>query len=97
MKHNFSPIQNSLEHLLKKYRLYESFEEHRLFNEWKFLVGDKIAAVSRPTGFNPDTKRLTIKLQSESWKNEFKKHEKKLLNQLNSELRTLEISEIVFE
>jgi hypothetical protein len=97
MKHNFSPIQNSLEKILDKYKLYESFEAHSLLNNWQRLVGSHLAAVSKPVDYDPDTQTLTIRLKSESWKNEFFKEKHRLLTQLRSQLKKLEITDIYFE
>jgi len=97
MKNSFSPIQNSLEHILEKYKLYESFEAQHLLNNWDTLVGSKLAAVSKPVDYNKDTGILTVRLRSEAWKNEFYSKKKILLTKLHSQLKKLELTDIIFE
>jgi predicted nucleic acid-binding Zn ribbon protein len=97
MKHNFSPIQNSLENILKKYNLYESFELHQVFNQWETIVGSKLSGISEPVHYNRNKKILTIRLQSESWRNEFSRQKSVLLKKLNKNLDTVEVSDLIFE
>jgi hypothetical protein len=97
MKHNFSPISKSLEKIMQKYNLVESYEINRLFNEWPKIVGKSLSKVSKPISYDNKKQLVIIKIKSESWKEEFSREKQNLLNKINDFLNSVIIKDIIFE
>jgi len=97
MKHNFSPIRNPLEKILKQYKLYDNYEIDLIFNNWSEIVGTNLSKISKPVSYDDKKQIVRVKINSESWKKEFIKEKQKLLDQLNSYTKALKIKDISFE
>lgn len=97
MKRSFSPIQNSLEKILKTYNLYSSYEIRNILINWKTLVGETLSGVSEPVSYDEEKQILKIRVQSQAWKSEFSKQKNALMNLLNKDLKTITIRDIIFE
>ncbi len=97
MKRSFSPIQNSLEKILKTYNLYSSYEIRNILMNWKTLVGEMLSGVSEPVSFDEESQVLKIRVQSQAWKNEFLKQKNALMNKLNKDLKSIAIRDIIIE
>jgi hypothetical protein len=97
MKHNFSPISKPLERIMRQYNLVESYEINRLFNEWPKVVGKSLSIVSKPLSYDNKKQIFTIKIISESWKQEFSKEKHKLLKKMNVFMNSVKIKDIIFE
>ncbi len=53
---------------------------------WPGLVGDELAAVTRPCGVDWDRGRLTLEVASETWRDELARHEHRLLARIGGVL-----------
>ena len=57
-----------------------------LRDAWSGLVGDELAAVTRPSAIDWEERRLTIETATDAWHRELERHDAKLLARLNQVL-----------
>lgn len=66
-----------------------------LRDAWSGLVGDKLAAVTRPATVDWDQGRLVVEAASDAWQRELRRHDAELLDRLGQvlpwRLETLEV------
>ncbi len=78
--------------MLKGLGLEEKFEEGRLREEWKSVVGEAIADRSRPLRVRGKT--LLVEVQNSTWMNEIQFHRNEIVRKVNKEFPKLKIDEI---
>lgn len=85
-------VGDFLPSVLRGLGLEGRFEEDRLRAEWKRVVGETIAARSRPRRVRGKT--LFVEVQNSSWMNEIQFHRNEIVRKVNEEFPKLKIDEI---
>lgn len=95
---DFDSIQEIISNLDLTYNKSEEENKQKFFEEWKEIVGDKIASVSKPVEIN-DKNILTILCANSFAANELFLSKNKLLIIMEERLKTLnlKISDIRFD
>ena len=92
MKHNFIPIEQALKQIFKDYGREDEYYFAYLSSNWEQIIGKSLAKVSRPIALKK--KKLTLKTNTELWKNEFIKRTEQILEMINRKTEGFEIKEI---
>jgi len=92
MKSKYVPVQNPLKNLLTKSGLEEVYFFSFLKKNWSEVLNPNLAKVSLPAKL--EEKVLTIKVNSDSWKNEFLDRRSLLIKMINEKLDDYQIENI---
>jgi len=92
MKSKYVPVQNPLKNLLTKSGLEEVYFFSFLKKNWSEVLNPNLAKVSLPAKL--EEKVLTIKVNSDSWKNEFSERRSLLIKMINEKLDDYQIENI---
>jgi len=92
MKSKYVPVQNPLKNLLTKSGLEEVYFFSFLKKNWAEVLNPNLAKVSLPAKL--EEKVLTIKVNSDSWKNEFLDRRSLLIKMINEKLDDYQIENI---
>ena len=84
-----------LNHILKKYGLFDKIKEHYIYIVWKEEVGENISAHTTPVFFKNG--RLFVDVDSSTWLNELKFMKTKIIKSLNERLEANKVRDIVFK
>lgn len=83
-----------IEGLLRTRGLAEGVERGAAISEWVEVVGEQIASVASPVGFDRET--LFVEVSSSAWLMELQLMERRILAKLNAARRTGKFEKIVF-
>jgi predicted nucleic acid-binding Zn ribbon protein len=83
-----------LQNLLKNLGLERRINEQKLISNWEKIVGIKIAEKTK--AFKIEGKKLFVKVQSPSWRNELFYLKKEIIEKLNSSVKQEVIKDIIF-
>ncbi|MBN2414793.1 DUF721 domain-containing protein [bacterium] len=85
-------IQSVLTRCLKESGLEEPIRRYRTLQDWPAIVGNTIAAVTRPERISNG--KLFVRVESDAWRNELIFYKKEILEKIN---RTLDsaITELI--
>lgn len=64
----------------------KQFSVHKLMNAWEELVGDSVAAHTRPMRFEEETKRLVVQCDSTPWATQLRFMQRSILQSLARQL-----------
>jgi hypothetical protein len=93
LKNEIRTINSTLEKILKKYNLSDTYAIEYLKKNWSDI--DKTIAIqSKPVAYNTDKKQLAIKVTGAQWKKEFIKNRKALIQKLKNTFTNIEIKDI---
>lgn len=77
-------IQSVLARFLKESGLEEPVRRYRTLQDWPEIVGESIAAVTRPERISNG--KLFIRVENDAWRNELIFYKKEILEKVNSQL-----------
>lgn len=92
MKSRYVPVQNPLKNILTKSGLEEVYFFSFLKKNWTEVLNSNLANVSLPEKL--ENKVLTIKVNSDLWKNEFLERQELLVKMVNDKLDDYQIENI---
>jgi predicted nucleic acid-binding Zn ribbon protein len=88
------PLGRLVNDLLRSRGLAEGVDRASVFPEWEELVGERIARVATPVGF--DRGVLFVEVRSSAWLMELELMERRILARLNADRATGKFERIVF-
>ena len=88
------PIGRLVKGVLRASGLAEGVDRASVFPDWEKLVGERIARVATPVGF--DRGVLFVEVRSSAWLMELELMERRILARLNADRATGKFDRIVF-
>lgn len=93
MKSDFKPVGAALEKILAKYGMQDVYNLQILKDKWHEI--DKTVAIhSSPVGYDKQSKKLTVKVENESWKEEFHKNRNLLKSRIQIKFKNIDIKDL---
>lgn len=92
MRQKTHSIGQSLQEIIKRYKLETDYAEHVLKENWFGQKNKQLAQISKPISFKDNC--LTIRVQNELWLKEFKHKKKELLAMLKESFPGITITEL---
>jgi len=93
-RNNERPLKAAIEEFLKLYRLDDKLNETRLIHCWEQVVGDMVA--KHTLKLSVKNKKLFVKIDSSPLRNELMYMRDKIVKELNKEVGSVVIDEVVF-
>ncbi len=89
MKNDFKPLGSLLQNIVQKHNLESDYNLFKLERNWGNIVEPQIAKVAKP--YKLEGKILTIKVESNIWREEIKEYSQEILNKINNNMQDMEI------
>jgi hypothetical protein len=94
MKKNFKSIDNTLQDIIQKYNLEESYTYESIKNNWEVIVNKNISKLIKPIKLEHNV--LYLKAKTDYWKDEFEIIKDQIYEQLNEKFDSYKIKDIKF-
>lgn len=94
MKKNFKSITSTLQNIIKKYNLDESYAFDSIKNDWETIINKNIHKLVTPVKL--ENQILYLQVKTGYWKEEFDKLKIQIIEIVNSKIDPYKIIEIKF-
>lgn len=91
---DFAKLEQSLEKMIKQFKLEKTFQQSKAMELWDEVVGEKLAKKSKAEKFEHGN--LFVKVESSAWRNEIQFHKEKIKQELNERLKANIVKKIIF-
>ena len=86
-------IGNILSHIIQDLGIQEKLDGCRALTIWPQVVGEKVAAVTKPERFSRG--RLFVRVENDSWRMELLFHRQEIIRKLNEQLPSESVEDIM--
>jgi len=94
MKQNFKSLNRTLQNIIQKYKLDESYADQTIKNDWIKIVNKNIYKIVKPIKIEKHV--LYLHVNSEFWNNELDKVKVQIIEMVNKYLDPYRIREISY-